>query len=41
MTAFTLPRLGTIAAACALLLPGLAQSRPVTITTQGWPQLLP
>lgn len=34
MTAFTLPRLGTIAAACALLLPGLAQSRPVTITTQ-------
>src|SRR5574344_2587983 len=34
MTAFTLPRLGAIAAACALLLPGLAQSRPVTITTQ-------
>lgn len=34
MTAFTLPHLGTIAAACALLLPGLAQSRPVTITTQ-------
>ncbi len=25
MTAFTLPRLGAIAAACALLLPGLAQ----------------
>ncbi|MBV2162818.1 MAG: DUF2271 domain-containing protein [Comamonas sp.] len=34
MISFTLPRLGAIAAACALLLPGMAQSRPVTITTQ-------
>jgi len=34
MTVFSFPRLGAIAAACALLLPSMAQSRPVTITTQ-------